>query len=122
MVEAAIAEVSDDLADELGVQFQSTSLDNRADGSVGNGVIGGTNLPIGASGGILAASQNPLTVGSGLNLGLVRGSVKLPIGQNGEMVDVLQLGALIRALRGDSRANILSQPRDRKSTRLNSSH
>src|SRR3546814_7106963 len=64
MVEAVIAEVSDDLADELGVQFQSTSLDNRADGSVGNGVIGGTNLPIGASGGILAASQNPLTVRS----------------------------------------------------------
>lgn len=110
MVEAVIAEVSDDLADELGVQFQSTSLDNRADGSVGTGLIGGTNLPIGASGGILSAAQNPLTVGSGLNLGFVRGTVKLPIGENGEMVDVLQLGALIRALRGDSRANILSQP------------
>lgn len=110
MVEAVIAEVSDDLADELGVQFQSTSLNNRADGSVGSGVIGGTNLPIGGIGGILAASQNPLTVGSGLNLGYVRGTVKLPIGENGALVDVLQLGALIRALRGDSRANILSQP------------
>src|SRR3546814_9756972 len=43
MVEAVIAEVSDDLADELGVQFQSTSLDNRADGHFGHGVIGGTN-------------------------------------------------------------------------------
>jgi general secretion pathway protein D len=110
MVEAVIAEVSDDLADELGVQFQSTSLDNRADGSVGTGVIGGTNLPIGASGGIIAAAQNPLSVGSGLNLGFVDGTVRLPIGENGAMVDVLQLGVLIRALRGDSRANILSQP------------
>ncbi|MDZ4377109.1 MAG: type II secretion system secretin GspD [Xanthomonadaceae bacterium] len=110
MVEAVIAEVSDDLADELGVQFQSTSLDNRADGSVGTGIIGGTNLPIGASGGIIAAAQNPLSVGSGLNLGFVDGTVRLPIGENGALVDVLQLGVLIRALRGDSRANILSQP------------
>lgn len=110
MVEAVIAEVTDDLADELGVQFQSTSLDNRADGSVGTGLIGGTNLPIGANGGIIAATQNPLAVGSGLNLGFVQGSVRLPIGENGESVEVLQLGALIRALRGDSRANILSQP------------
>lgn len=110
MVEVVIAEVTDDLADELGVQFQSTSLDNRADGSVGTGLIGGTNLPIGASGGIIAATQNPLAVGSGLNLGFVQGSVRLPIGENGEPVEVLQLGALIRALRADSRANILSQP------------
>src|SRR3546814_20876942 len=63
MVEAAIAEVSDDLADELGVQFQFTRLDTRADGSVGNGVLGGPYLPNRARRGIPAASTQHPPVG-----------------------------------------------------------
>lgn len=110
MVEAVIAEVTDELADELGVQWQSTSLDNRADGSLGSGVIGGTNFPgSGGLGGIIGAATNPLSVGSGLNLGYVGGTLTLP-GPDGNPIEILQVGALIRALRSDGRANILSRP------------
>jgi len=106
MVEAVIAEVSDDLADELGVQWQATS----ADGAPGHGLIGGTNFPgRGGVGGILGVMANPASVGPGLNLGYARGMVRIP-GPNGTSIDVLQIGALVRALRGDGRANILSRP------------
>lgn len=110
MVEAVIAEVSDELADELGVQWQTTSAEQAADGRISRGVIGGTNFPgRGGVGGILAAMVNPANVGTGLNIGYVGGTLKLP-GPNGTVIDVLQIGALVRALRGDGRANILSQP------------
>ncbi len=110
LVEAVIADVQDDLADALGIQWQATDVQNRPDGSLGRGVIGGTNFTSAGGGGILGASINPLGVGSGLNLGYLDGTVKLPIGPDGEMVDVLQLGVLVQALRGDGRANILSRP------------
>ena len=110
MVEAVIAEVSDDLADELGVQWQTTSAEQGPDGRLTRGVIGGTNFPgRGGVGGILAAMANPANVGSGLSLGYVGGTIKVP-GPDGSSIEVLQIGALIRALRGDGRANILSQP------------
>ena len=110
MVEAVIAEVSDDLADELGVQWQSTSASRGPDGSLGQGVIGGTNFPgRGGVGGILGVMANPSNVGAGLNLGYVQGTVKIP-GPNGTSIELLQIGALVRALRGDGRANILSRP------------
>ena len=110
MVEAVIAEVSDELADELGVQWQATSAEQATDGRITRGLIGGTNFPgRGGVGGILAAMANPANVGTGLNLGYVGGSLKVP-GPNGTAIEVLQIGALIRALRGDGRANILSQP------------
>ena len=110
MVEAVIAEVSDDLADELGVQWQATSAEQAPDGRIARGLIGGTNFPgRGGVGGILAAMANPANVGNGLNLGYVGGTLKVP-GPNGAAIEVLQIGALIRALRGDGRANILSQP------------
>lgn len=110
MVEAVIAEVSDELADELGVQWQTTSAEQAANGRISRGVIGGTNFPgRGGVGGILAAMVNPANVGTGLNIGYAGGTLKLP-GPNGTVIDVLQIGALVRALRGDGRANILSQP------------
>ncbi len=110
MVEAVIAEVSDELADELGVQWQTTSAEQAADGRITRGVIGGTNFPgRGGVGGILAAMVNPANVGTGLSVGYVGGTLKLP-GPNDTAIDVLQIGALVRALRGDGRANILSQP------------
>lgn len=105
-VEAIIAEVSDELASELGVQWQSADVGEDA-----RGVIGGTNF--GGStgtGGIANGLENPLSVigGNGLNIGYLRGSITLPIG--GEDVTVFQLGALVKALRGDGRANVLSSP------------
>ncbi|GIX36032.1 MAG: type II secretion system protein D [Lysobacteraceae bacterium] len=110
LVEAVIAEVSDDLADELGIQWQTTNYDGGAGES---GVIGGTNFPgSGGSGGIVGALTNPLGAvsGGGLNLGYLGGRISLPLGPNGEDVTVFQVGALVRALRGDGRANILSSP------------
>jgi general secretion pathway protein D len=109
LVEAVIAEVTDELADEIGIQWQSSSYDGGND----TGVIGGTNFP-GASGvgGIIAAMLNPtgaLANSAGLNLGYVGGQVRIPNG-NGGTLTVLQVGALVKALRGDGRANVLSNP------------
>lgn len=107
LIEAIIVEISDEIADELGVQWQSTGVKNTADGGLGRGVIGGTNFPgTGGAGSILGAAVNPLSVGSGLNIGYVRGTIKLPGTDN----EILQLGALARALRGDGRSNVLSTP------------
>lgn len=109
LVEAVIAEVSDDIADELGVQWQSTSLDSGDD----KGVIGGTNFPDSSGGGgIVSGLTNPLNAvgGEGLRLGYLGGRITLPIGENGEEVTVFQIGALVKALRGDGRSNILSRP------------
>lgn len=106
LVEAIIAEVTDELADEIGVQWQSSSYDGGND----TGIIGGTNFPrAGGVGSIIAAMLNPATAlqnSSGLNLGYVGGTVRLP----GSNTAVLQVGALVRALRGDGRANIMSNP------------
>jgi general secretion pathway protein D len=107
-VEAIIADVSDELASELGVQWQSADVGEDA-----RGVIGGTNF--GGStgmGGIVGGLANPISVigGNGLNVGYLRGSISLPIGPNGANQTVFQLGALVKALRGDGRANVLSSP------------
>ena len=105
-VEAIIAEVSDELASELGVQWQSADVGEDA-----RGVIGGTNFGGSTgSGGIADGIRDPLRVigGNGLNIGYLRGSITLPIG--GQDVTVFQLGALVKALRGDGRANVLSSP------------
>jgi general secretion pathway protein D len=105
LVEAIIAEVSDELADELGVQWQLTNYSGGADET---GVIGGTNFPgAGGIGGIIGAMVDPRTaLGPGLNIGVVRGTFTLP----GSDTPLLQIGALIKALRGDGRANVLSSP------------
>jgi general secretion pathway protein D len=108
LVEAIIAEVSDDLADELGVQWQTTTIDSDGNGGLTSGVIGGTNFPgAGGTGGIIGALTNPYSAaGSGLNLGYLSGTVTLP----GSDTPLFQIGALVKALRGDARANMLSNP------------
>ena len=107
LIEAIIVEISDEIADEIGIQWQSTDVKNTPDGRLGRGVIGGTNFPgSGGAGGIFGAAGNPLSVGSGLNIGYVRGTIRLP----GSEREILQLGALARALRGDGRSNVLSTP------------
>jgi general secretion pathway protein D len=102
LIEAVIAEVSEETANELGVQWQfplGTGTDH---------VIGGTNFSSGnasASGNnILSAAVNPLGVGNGLQLGYINGTVS--VGN----VKLFQIGALISALRSNGKNDILSTP------------
>lgn len=101
-VEALIAEITSDKAAEFGIQWQN--LSNAGGSSTQAKSFGGTNF--GTSGqNILGISKDPTTLGSGLNIGIVKGTVTLPGG-----VQVLNIGALVRALETDSKANILSTP------------
>lgn len=101
-VEALIAEVASDATREFGIQWQD--LSGVAKNSTQT--IGGTNF--GARGGganIIDTASNIGSVGRGLNIGVVKGTVTLPgIGE------VLNLGLLARALETEARANILSTP------------
>jgi general secretion pathway protein D len=95
-------EVTGDQAAEFGIQWQ-TGLGNATAGS-GSGAIGGTNF--GAAGqNILGVAQNPATVGTGLNIGIAKGTITLPgIGE------IVNLQFLARALERNTKANILSTP------------
>ena len=107
LIEAIIAEVAESTASEIGVQWFTAP--QRADGSLGEGVVGGTNFPgpNGNSGLIgLASNLSGLTGLGGLSLGYVNGTVKIP----GTDTEIANLGALVRALRGDGKTNILSTP------------
>lgn len=99
-VEALVVEVTASRAAEFGVQWQHLSSLNTN----GTQVIGGTNFG-GAGANILGISQNVGTVGTGLNLGVVRGRITLP-----GVGEILNLGFLARALEKDSNANILATP------------
>ena len=104
LIEAVVAEVAGQTASEIGVQWQLPFKTNR-DGSIADSVIGGTNFTGRTPGNnIFQAAQNPLGVGNGLNLGYINGTVRL-----GNQT-VLQLGALVSALEGDGKSNILSTP------------
>jgi len=99
-VEALIVEVTADRAAELGVQWQSLN-GLGADGPRG---FGGTNF--GSTGqNIIGISQNPATIGTGLNVGVVDGTVNVP-----GVGTIVNLGVLVRALETDNNANILSTP------------
>ena len=101
-VEALIAELTADKAAEFGVQWQDlTGL-----GQTGTQTIGGTNF--GAAGqNILGVAANPTSVGRGLNVGVIKGTIKLP-GVGG--AEIVNIGLLVRALETDANANILSTP------------
>ena len=100
-IEALIVEVTSDKAAEFGIQWQALSNPRNS----GTSVIGGTNFTQRGSGGnILDASVNLLSVGQGLNLGLLNGSVTIG------GVTLSNLGLLVRALDNDTSANILSTP------------
>jgi general secretion pathway protein D len=99
-VEALIVEVTASKAAEFGIQWQSLG---GLDGNSTQG-FGGTNF--GSTGqNIIGISQNPGTVGPGLNVGIVNGQISIPgIGT------IVNIGALARALETDANANILSTP------------
>jgi len=104
LIEAVIAEVSDQSASELGVQWQMPFKKNP-DGSIDHSVIGGTNFTGRSVGNnIVSAAQNPLGVGNGFNLGYINGTLRL-----GNQT-IIQLGALVTALEADGKSNVLSTP------------
>ena len=103
LIEAVIAEVSDETANELGVQWNFPVGDKAH-------VVGGTNFTGNTPGNnILAATLGlnsaipQTTVGNGFQLGYFD-----TIMVNGKKL--LSLGALISALRSDGKNNILSTP------------
>ena len=100
-VEALIVEVSTGKAAEFGVQWNAAR-------NVGGDqtLFGGTNFTTTVGSNILGIATNPSTVGTGLNLGLIRGSIKIP----GTDTEIANLQLLARALEGDSGANVLSTP------------
>ena len=107
LIEAIIAEVGDSTASEIGVQWFTAP--KNADGSLGTGVVGGTNFvgPNGNSSLIgLAGNLAGLSGLGGLSLGYIDGTISLP----GSDTPIVNLGALVRALRGDGKTNILSTP------------
>ncbi|MEO8537544.1 MAG: type II secretion system secretin GspD [Betaproteobacteria bacterium] len=103
-VEALIVEVSADKAAEFGIQWQVLSGANR--NRTGVQGFGGTNF--GTRGGgtnIVDASVNLGTLGNGLNLGIINGTINIP-----GLGVISNLGLLVRALENDAKANILSTP------------
>lgn len=102
-VEAIIAEVAVDTSRDLGIQWQFFS-----DGD--SGVFGGTNFQNGGRNilnlsAALGAEEGDLVLpGRGLNVGYVGGRTSL-LG-----VDLLEIGALLRALSTSANTNVLSTP------------
>ena len=103
-VEALIVEVTADKAAEFGVQWQVlTGADRKRTGVQG---FGGTNFGARGSGdNIIDASINLGTVGQGLNLGILNGSINIP-----GLGIINNLSLLVRSLENDTKANILSTP------------
>jgi general secretion pathway protein D len=99
-IESLIVEVSADRSIELGLQWQFLSQ--------GSNTIGGTNLPARNSGGnILDATANILSIGRGLNVGVVSSK---PILGSTAAGTAINLGVLARALETQSGTNILATP------------
>jgi general secretion pathway protein D len=101
-IEALLVEVNATLGAEFGIQWQNLEGLNKD----GTNVIGGTNFTSPAtSANIIGVSQNLTTIGSGFNIGVVRGQVNIPgIG------NVINLGVLAKALESHGKTNILSTP------------
>jgi general secretion pathway protein D len=104
LIEAVIAEVSDETANELGIQWQVPIGDKSH-------VVGGTNFTgntpgnniFNVIGGLNASGGPQSTVGNGFNLGYLES-----ITYNGKQL--LSLGGLVSALRSNGKNNILSTP------------
>src|SRR5207253_10108549 len=71
-VEALIVEVSTGLAAEFGVQWNAAR--NIGDG---RSAFGGTNFSTTIGSNILGIAQDPSTIGNGLNLGIIQGTINI---------------------------------------------
>jgi general secretion pathway protein D len=101
-VEALIVEIASTKAAEFGIQWQAIpSGGGNTNATTGFGIQNFNNSPGSNIGQI---SRDPASIGQGLSLGLIRGSVTLG------GVQILNLAALLRALENDATANILSTP------------
>ncbi len=101
-VEALIVEIAANKSAEFGIQWQAIpSGAGNTNATTGFGVQNFSNSP-GANIGQIA--RDPASIGQGLSLGLIRGSITLG------GVQILNLAALLRALENDATANILSTP------------
>ncbi len=99
-IESLIVEVSADRSMELGIQWQFLNQ--------GSNTIGGTNLPPRGSGSnILDVTTNLLSIGRGLNIGVVSSKPILGSTADGTAIN---LGFLARALETEAGANILATP------------
>ena len=101
-VEALIVEVTSDRAAQFGIQWQVLQGFNR------NNVqgFGGTNFGAQESGNnIVRGSVNLGSLGQGLNLGIINGTLAIP-----GLGVITNLALLIRSLEQDANANILSTP------------
>ncbi len=100
-IEALIAEITADKAAEFGIQWQ----DLNGLGKTTTQPFGGTNFGT-AGQNILGIATSPASVGQGLNIGVIKGTVTIP----GTSAQILNLALLVRALETDNNANILSTP------------
>lgn len=100
-VETLIVEVTSDKAAEFGIQWLG-GLDRIADGNTTT--VGGTNFG-GVGQNIVSGAQNLGSLGKGLNIGVIRGSVTIA-----GLGTITNLGVLARALETNNNANILSTP------------
>lgn len=98
LVEGIIAETSAGKSSELGVQWSFIS--NAANNSGG---IAGTNFDLTGQG-LNTISRNPAALGDGLSLGYLNGTISV-LG-----TEILNIGALLRALASDADTNILATP------------
>jgi len=102
LIEAVIAEVADETANELGVQWQLPLSDHAVGGTNFNGTSAGNNI-LAATAGLNGTGGPAITVGNGLALGYLD-----TITVKGRKL--LSLGALVNALRSNGKNNILSTP------------
>lgn len=97
VVEAVIAEISNDRAKELGIQLRFAP-----DAFDGSGVITGSNFSSGPGINEVSTTGN---VGDGFSLGIFDGTTTLLNGTR-----ILNLAVLVRALATDADTNVLSTP------------
>jgi len=103
-VEALVVEVSADKAAEFGIQWNLLDANKLNNGATQVG--GGTNFGTRGTGtNIIDAQANLGSLGQGLNLGIIRGTINIPgLGM------ITNLALLARALGSDANTNILSTP------------
>ncbi len=103
-VEALVVEVSADKSAEFGIQWNLLDANKLNNGAtqVGGGVNFGTR---GTGTNIIDAQANLGSLGQGLNLGIIRGTINIP-----GLGTITNLALLARALGSDANTNILSTP------------
>jgi general secretion pathway protein D len=100
VIESLIVEMTADKAAEFGIQWQAAGNLNNG----GNGAFASQNFGGGGTN-IIGVAANPGSIGQGLNIGYLRGTINIP-----GVGEVLNLAFLARALETTGDANILSTP------------